>query len=65
MVVNEQFVQYAMDNPEFVQAMQNLLPNVPVIETGDVTEAMIYLCGTSGRYVTGITLSVDAGLVVK
>jgi SDR family mycofactocin-dependent oxidoreductase len=65
MVVNEQFMQYAMENPEFGQTMQNLLPNVPVIEASDVTEAMVYLCGTSGRYVTGITLSVDAGLVVK
>jgi SDR family mycofactocin-dependent oxidoreductase len=65
MVVNEQFAQFAMEHPEFGQTMQNLLPNVPVIETSDVTEAMVYLCGTSGRYVTGITLSVDAGLVVK
>jgi SDR family mycofactocin-dependent oxidoreductase len=65
MVVNEQFMQFAMDNPEFGQTMQNLLPNVPVIEASDVTEAMVYLCGNSGRYVTGITHSVDAGLVVK
>jgi len=26
---------------------------------------MIYLCADSGRYITGITLSVDAGLVVR
>jgi SDR family mycofactocin-dependent oxidoreductase len=65
MVVNEQFMQYAMENPEFGETMQNLLPNVPVIEASDVTEAMVYLCGTSGRYITGITHSVDAGLVVK
>jgi SDR family mycofactocin-dependent oxidoreductase len=65
MVVNEQFMQFAMEYPEFGQTMQNLLPGVPVIETSDVTEAMVYLCGTSGRYVTGITLSVDAGLVVS
>jgi len=65
MVVNEQFMQYAMEHPEFGQTMQNLLPNVPVIEASDITEAMVYLCGTSGRYITGITHSVDAGLVVK
>jgi len=65
MVVNEQFMQFAMENPEFGQTMQNLLPNVPVIEASDITEAMVYLCGTSGRYITGITHSVDAGLVVK
>jgi NAD(P)-dependent dehydrogenase (short-subunit alcohol dehydrogenase family) len=44
--------------------MQNLLP-VPLIEPVDVSEAMIYLCADSGRYITGITLSVDAGLVVR
>ena len=65
MVVNEQFIQYAMDNPQFGETMQNLMPNVPVIEASDVTEAMVYLCSTSGRYITGITHSVDAGLVVK
>ncbi|MDT5199082.1 MAG: hypothetical protein QOH34_604 [Mycobacterium sp.] len=65
MVVNEQFMQYAAEHPEFGQTMQNLLPDVPVIEASDISEAMVYLCGTSGRYITGITHSVDAGLVVK
>lgn len=65
MVVNEQFMQFAVENPEFGQTMQNLLPDVPVVEASDITEAMYYLCGTSGRYITGITHSVDAGLVVK
>jgi NAD(P)-dependent dehydrogenase (short-subunit alcohol dehydrogenase family) len=65
MVVNEQFMQYAVEHPEFGETMQNLLPNVPVIEASDITEAMVYLCGTSGRYITGITHSVDAGLTVK
>ncbi|BBX17032.1 SDR family mycofactocin-dependent oxidoreductase [Mycolicibacterium duvalii] len=65
MVVNEQFMQYAVEHPEFGETMQNLLPNAPVIEPTDITEAMVYLCGTSGRYITGITHTVDAGLVVK
>jgi SDR family mycofactocin-dependent oxidoreductase len=65
MVVNEQFMQFAVEHPEFGETMQNLLPNVPVIEASDITEAMVYLCGTSGRYITGITHVVDAGLVVK
>jgi NAD(P)-dependent dehydrogenase (short-subunit alcohol dehydrogenase family) len=64
MVVNEQFIEYTVEHPEFGQTMQNLLP-VPLIEPSDVAEAMVYLCGNSGRYVTGITLSVDAGLVVS
>jgi len=65
MVVNEQFMQFAAEHPEFGETMQNLLPNVPVVEASDITEAMVYLCGNSGRYITGITHSVDAGLVVK
>jgi SDR family mycofactocin-dependent oxidoreductase len=64
MVVNEQFMQFASEHPEFGETMQNLLP-VPVIDVGDVTEAVLYLCGQSGRYVTGVTLPVDAGLTVK
>jgi NAD(P)-dependent dehydrogenase (short-subunit alcohol dehydrogenase family) len=64
MVVNDQFAEYVAAHPEFSQTMQNLLPT-PRVETSDVTEAMLYLCGDSGRFVTGITLSVDAGLVVK
>jgi hypothetical protein len=34
---------------------QNLLAG-PVIEVSDVTEAMVYLCGPSGRDVTGVAL---------
>jgi SDR family mycofactocin-dependent oxidoreductase len=64
MIMNEQFAAFAAAHPSFGQAMQNLLP-VPVVEPVDVSEAMIYLCAESGRYITGITLSVDAGLGVK
>jgi hypothetical protein len=36
-----------------------------MVESVDVTEAMIYLCGQSGRYITGVALPVDAGFTVK
>jgi NAD(P)-dependent dehydrogenase (short-subunit alcohol dehydrogenase family) len=36
-----------------------------LVEPEDVSRAMLYLCSEDGRYVTGITLSVDAGLVVR
>jgi len=48
----------------FITGAARGLP-IPMIESADVTEAMIYLCGQSGRYVTGITLPVDAGYTVK
>ncbi|WP_166903595.1 mycofactocin-coupled SDR family oxidoreductase [Mycobacterium sp. DL440] len=64
MVINEQFMQFAMEHPEFGETMQNLL-DVPVVDVSDISEAVLYLCGESGRYVTGVTLPVDAGLTVK
>jgi NAD(P)-dependent dehydrogenase (short-subunit alcohol dehydrogenase family) len=42
----------------------NLLP-VPWIEPRDVADAVLYLAGESGRYVTGTTLVLDAGLLTR
>ncbi|MEE6176610.1 mycofactocin-coupled SDR family oxidoreductase [Mycobacterium sp. 050134] len=64
MIQNEVFDRFANHHPAFEAAFENLLP-VPLIEPADVTEAMVYLCGDSGRYVTGVTLPVDAGILLK
>ena len=64
MIQNEQLEQWGAEHPEFGVMMQNLLP-VPAIEPGDISEALLYLCGRSGRYITGVTLPVDAGFTVK
>lgn len=64
MIQNPQVEQYMIKHPEFGAALENLLP-APVVECIDVTEAMVYLCSDSGRYITGVTLPVDAGLTVK
>jgi len=66
MIMNEQFAAFAAAHRSFGQAMRNLLP-VPVVWSSLLTSArlMIYLCAESGRYIHGITLSADAGLVVK
>jgi NAD(P)-dependent dehydrogenase (short-subunit alcohol dehydrogenase family) len=64
MTTNDAVQNYAAKYPEFSARFENLLP-VPVIETTDVTEAMVYLCGRSGRYITGVTLPVDAGVLLK
>jgi hypothetical protein len=53
-----------VDVPEYQSVFENLLP-VPFIEASDISEAMVYLCGRSGRYITGITLPVDAGYTAK
>jgi enoyl-[acyl-carrier-protein] reductase (NADH) len=64
MLLNEAVAQRMAEYPEGNKALENLLP-VAMIEAVDVTEAMVYLCGQSGRYVTGVTLPVDAGYTVK
>ena len=64
MLANEQMGQLLVDVPEYQSVFENLLPD-SFIEASDISEAMVYLCGRSGRYVTGITLPVDAGYTVK
>jgi NAD(P)-dependent dehydrogenase (short-subunit alcohol dehydrogenase family) len=60
----EAVAQNMVEHPEGNTALENLLP-VQMIDSVDVTEVMIYLCGQSGRYITGVTLPVDAGYTVK
>ena len=64
MLLNEPAAQHMVEHPEGNSAFENLLP-VELIEPADVSDAMVYLCGQSGRYITGITLPVDGGLTVK
>jgi SDR family mycofactocin-dependent oxidoreductase len=64
MIVNDSVAQYVSQHPELNAGLANLLP-VSHVEPADVTEAMVYLCGRSGRYVTGVTLPVDAGYTAK
>jgi SDR family mycofactocin-dependent oxidoreductase len=63
MVVNEFFGQYfEKSNPKTGARVVNTL-DVQMIEPSDVTEAVLYLVSDSGRYVTGVCLPVDAGLI--
>jgi SDR family mycofactocin-dependent oxidoreductase len=64
MILNEAVARNVVEHPEGNSGLQNLLP-VPMLDSVDVTEAMVYLCGRSGRYVTGVTLPVDAGFNAK
>ncbi|PPJ18237.1 SDR family mycofactocin-dependent oxidoreductase [Nocardia nova] len=52
-------------NPHLATAMQTLLPEAPMIEARDVTEAMLFLLSDSGRYFTGSVLNVDAGMAIR
>jgi SDR family mycofactocin-dependent oxidoreductase len=64
MAQNEVWERVAQEQPQLAVIFDNLLP-VGLIEPRDVSEAMVYLCGASGRYVTGVALPVDAGIVLK
>lgn len=64
MVVNDAIQEYLEADPSMGQAMSNALP-VSVIEPEDVSNAIVWLVSDAGRYVTGVTLPVDAGFVVK
>jgi SDR family mycofactocin-dependent oxidoreductase len=62
MVVNEAFGRFVTESPEYADLLQNALP-VPLIEPVDVSNAIRWLVSDNARYVTGITLPVDAGFL--
>jgi NAD(P)-dependent dehydrogenase (short-subunit alcohol dehydrogenase family) len=39
--------------------------DVPMIEAVDVSNAVLWLASDEARYVTGVTLPVDAGMLVR
>jgi NAD(P)-dependent dehydrogenase (short-subunit alcohol dehydrogenase family) len=45
-------------------AAMNLLP-VPFVESHDVSEAVLWLASDQSRFVTGVSLPVDAGALIK
>jgi NAD(P)-dependent dehydrogenase (short-subunit alcohol dehydrogenase family) len=51
-------------HPEAVAAVANALP-VDTVEAVDISNAILYLASEEARYVTGVTLPVDAGLTVR
>ncbi|WP_449282815.1 mycofactocin-coupled SDR family oxidoreductase [Leucobacter sp.] len=64
MVVNDVMQEFLEADPQMGQAMANALP-VPMIEPVDISNAILYLVSDDGRYVTGVTLPVDAGFTNK
>ncbi|HZE65831.1 MAG TPA: mycofactocin-coupled SDR family oxidoreductase [Sporichthyaceae bacterium] len=64
MIMNEHVGALIEANPEIAAALANLMP-VPVIEAIDISNAIAWLVSDEARYVTGVTLPVDAGFCVK
>ena len=72
MILNDVFprlVRPDVDEPgedhaaEFLVTQQAL--QVPWVEPSDISEAVLWLCSDEARYVTGATLPVDAGAMLK
>jgi SDR family mycofactocin-dependent oxidoreductase len=63
MVENESMPEFLRSDPTMRNAL-NALP-VPVIESIDVSNAIVWLVSDDGRYVTGVALPVDAGFTNK
>lgn len=63
MILNDFVINRMLENPN-PAVSQMLLPDVPLVEPQDVTEAVLWLVSPRARFVTGITVPVDAGHVV-
>jgi SDR family mycofactocin-dependent oxidoreductase len=64
MVVNEVMQAFLEADPQMGQAMANALP-VDMVEPVDISNAIVFLVSDDGRFVTGVTLPVDAGFTNK
>ncbi|WP_040700207.1 mycofactocin-coupled SDR family oxidoreductase [Nocardia vinacea] len=64
MVMNDAMQKYLSEYPDSARDLTNLLP-VQLIEPVDVSNAILYLVSEDARYVTGVTLPVDAGITAK
>jgi len=64
MIMNEELGRVFEKDPEGAAALQNLMA-VETIEPIDISNAIAWLVSDEARYVTGVTLPVDAGFCVK
>jgi SDR family mycofactocin-dependent oxidoreductase len=64
MIENDVTAAYVEKHPDTMALMSNLLP-VDAVDPVDISNGVLYLVSDLGRYVTGITLPVDAGFLVK
>ena len=53
------------ESPRIVNAVQTALPDIPLIEPRDVSNAIMFLISDAGRAFTGSMLKVDAGMDVR
>jgi NAD(P)-dependent dehydrogenase (short-subunit alcohol dehydrogenase family) len=64
MVVNEVMERFLAQDPSVAGALSNLLP-VELVQPVDISNAILFLVSDEARYITGVTLPVDAGFTAK
>lgn len=64
MIVNDAMQEFLQSDPQLSNALANALP-VDMVEPVDISNAIVWLVSDDARYVTGITLPVDAGFTNK
>ena len=64
MVMNEVLGKILEETPEKLNIVPNLLP-VELLEPGDVTDAVLFLCSPEARWITGVALPVDGGVLLR
>ncbi len=64
MIMNDFADAYGAKKPELAGMWTNLL-DVAAVDPVDISNAVLFLVSDAGRYVTGVTLPVDAGFLLK
>ena len=64
MIINEAMGRLIEEDPEFGKSQQPKL-SMPPLDPEVITDMMVYLCGPSGRCLTGVALPMDGGLTLK
>lgn len=63
MAENDTMAARVETDPDLLRVMANALP-VDAIDPVDISNGIVYLAADSGRYITGVSLSIDAGFNV-
>jgi SDR family mycofactocin-dependent oxidoreductase len=64
MIFNGATVKFVEETGGFGVGQEPLLP-IPPVEPEAVSDAMVYLCGPSGKYLTGVMLPIEGGLALR
>jgi SDR family mycofactocin-dependent oxidoreductase len=64
MINNDNTARWVAENPSAQAVLANLI-DVPMVRTRDISGAVIFLASDDSVYVTGTSLPVDAGFLIK